>query len=110
MTYRVESLMSARLFVVPQYAGKKVYFLSNLSGHLSLYSMAFGGSVPVPLLPPNIALQNPHLIGGLSFYVFAKINQIVVMIDKDGDENYQPMIIPTNGGFPVPAFENFFAE
>src|SRR6185436_1130969 len=110
MTYRVESLMSARLFVVPQYAGKKVYFLSNLSGHLSLYSMAFGGSVPVPLLPPNIALQNPHLIGGLSFYVFPKLNQIIVMIDKDGDENYQPMIIPLPGGFPEPAFKNFFAE
>ena len=110
MTYRVESLMSARLFVVPQYAGKKVFFLSNLSGHLSLYSMAFGGSVPVPVLPPNIALQNPHLIGGLSFYVFSKLNQIVVMVDQDGDENYQPMIIPLSGGFPEPSFKNFFAE
>ncbi|MEP7136380.1 MAG: prolyl oligopeptidase family serine peptidase [Chloroflexota bacterium] len=110
MTYRVESLMSARLFVVPQYAGKKIYFLSNLSGHLSLYSMNYGGSVPVPLLPPNIALQNPHLIGGLSFYVFPKLDQIVVMIDKDGDENYQPMIIPVGGGFPEPAFKNFFAD
>ncbi len=110
MTYRVESLMSARLFVVPQYAGKKVYFLSNLSGHLNLYSMAFGGSVPMPLLPPNIALQNPHLIGGLSFYVFPKLDQVVVMIDKDGDENYQPMIISTAGSFPEPAFKNYFAE
>ena len=103
MTYRVESLMSARLFVVPQYAGKRVYFLSNLSGHLSLYSMTFGGSVPVPLLPPHIALQNPHLIGGLSFYVFPKLDQILVMIDKDGDENYQPMTISMDGGFPEPA-------
>jgi pimeloyl-ACP methyl ester carboxylesterase len=110
MTYRVESLMSARLFVVPQYAGKRVYFLSNLSGHLSLYSMSFGGSVPVPLLPPNIALQNPHLIGGMSYYVFPKFKQIVVMIDKDGDENYQPMLIPMQGGFPEPAFKNFFTE
>ena len=110
MTYRVESLMSARLFVVPQYAGKRVYFLSNLSGHLSLYSMTFGGSVPVPLLPPHIALQNPHLIGGLSFYVFPKLDQILVMIDKDGDENYQPITISMAGGFPEPAFKNFFAE
>src|SRR4030095_11584527 len=110
MTYRVESLMSARLFSVPQHAGKKIFFLSNLSGHLSLYSMTFGGSVPVPLLPPHIALQNPHLIGGLSFYVFPKFNKIVVMIDKDGDENYQPMLIPLEGGFPEPAFDNFFAE
>ena len=85
MTYRVESLMSARLFMVPQYAGKRVYFLSNLSGHLSLYSMKFGGSVPMPLLPPHIALQNPHFLGGLSFYVFPKLDQILVMIDKDGD-------------------------
>ena len=110
MSYRVESLMSARLFVVPQHAGKKVYFLSNMSGHLSLYSMAFGGSVPVPLLPPNIALQNPHLIGGKSFYVFPQLKLILVMIDNNGDENYQPMLIPLEGGFPEPAFKNFFAS
>ncbi len=110
MTYRVESLMSARLFVVPQYADQRVFFLSNLSGHLSLYSMRFGGSVPEPLLPPNIALQNPHLIGGLSFYVFPKIKKILIMIDKDGDENYQPMLIPIDGGFPEPSFDNFFAS
>ena len=110
MSYRIESLMSARLFVVPQHAGKKVYFLSNLSGHLSLYSMNFGGSVPVPLLPPHIALQNPHLIDGKSFYVFSKLKQILVMIDRDGDENYQPMLVSMDGGFPEPAFKNFFAS
>src|SRR6266487_3975232 len=110
MKYRVESMMSARLFVVPQYADQQVFFLSNLSGHLSLYSMWFGGSVPEPLLPPNIALQNPHLIGGLSFYVFPKIKKILVMVDKDGDENYQPMLIPIDGGFPEPSFDNFFAS
>jgi pimeloyl-ACP methyl ester carboxylesterase len=110
MTYRVESLMSARLFVTPQHANNRIYFLSNLSGHLSLYSMAYGGSVPEPLLPPDIALQNPQLIGGLSFYVFPKIDKVLVMIDKDGDENYQPMLIPIAGGFPEHAFNNFFAE
>src|SRR5215510_14173808 len=110
MTYRVESLMSARLFAVPQHADGKIYFLSNLSGHLSLYSIDFGGSVPVPLLPPHIALQNSHLIGGQSFYVFPKLGKILVMIDKDGDENYQPMSIPLDGGFPEPAFNNFFVD
>lgn len=110
MTYRVESLMSARLFAVPQHAGERIFFLSNLSGHLSLYSMKFGGSVPLPLLPPHIALQNSHLIGGYSFYVFPKLDEILVMIDKDGDENYQPMLIPLDGGFPEPAFNNFFAD
>src|SRR5687768_7311142 len=108
--YRVESLMSARLFAVPQHADNRVFFLSNESGKLSLYAMDFGGSVPEPLLPPNIALQNPHLIGGLSFFVFPKIKKILVMIDKDGDENYQPMLIPMEGGFPEPAFNNFFAD
>ena len=110
MTYRVESLMSARLFVVPHYAARKIFFLSNQSGQLSLYAMKFGGSVPEPLLPPNIALQNPHLIGGRSFFVFPKVNKILVMIDNNGDENYQPMIIPMEGGFPEPAFKNFFCE
>jgi hypothetical protein len=110
MNYRVESLMSARLFVVPQHADGRIFFLSNLSGHLSLYSMKYGGSVPEPLLPPNIALQNPHLIDGLSFYVFPELNKILVMIDRDGDENYQPMLIPMEGGFPEPAFDNFFAN
>ena len=110
MTYRVESLMSARLFAVPQHAAKRIFFLSNISGHLSLYSMSFGGSVPVPLLPPHIALQNSHLIGGLSFYVFPKLDQILVMIDKDGDENYQPMRIPMDGGFPEPAFHNALSQ
>ena len=108
--YRVESLMSARLFAVPQHADNRVYFLSNESGKLSLYAMNVGGSVPEPLLPPNIALQNPHLIGGLSFFVFPKLKKILVMIDKDGDENYQPMLISTDGGFPEPAFNNFFAD
>jgi dipeptidyl aminopeptidase/acylaminoacyl peptidase len=108
--YRIESLLSSRLFVAPQTVGDRIYFLSNMSGHLSLYAMYYGGSVPEPLLPPHIALQNPHLIGGYSFYVFPKLGKILVMIDHDGDENYQPMWIPLEGGFPEPAFNNFFAK
>ncbi|MBI3167021.1 MAG: S9 family peptidase [Chloroflexi bacterium] len=110
MNYRIESLMSARLFVAPQYAFDRVYFMSNLSGHLSLYAMYHGGSVPEPLLPPHIALQNPHLIGGHSFYAFPEMEKILVMVDSDGDENYQPMLISLDGGFPEPAFDNFFAK
>jgi hypothetical protein len=108
---RIESLLSARLFLVPQLVQQRVYFLSNLSGHLSLYAMDYGGSVPEPLLPPDIALQNPHLMDGYSFYVFPDLEKILVMIDQDGDENYQPMVIPISGGFPEPffgdKFENF---
>src|SRR5271157_3574160 len=110
MNYRVESLLSARLFLFPQTADGRIYFLSNLSGHLSLYTMNYGGSMPEPLLPPNIALQNPDLIGGYSYCVFPKIKKILVMIDHDGDENYQPMLIPIDGGFPEASFGNYFAE
>ncbi|RPI26590.1 MAG: S9 family peptidase [Chloroflexota bacterium] len=107
---RIESLLSARLFLAPQWVGDRIFFISNLTGRLSLYAMDFGGSVPEPLLPPHIALQNPHLIGGLSYYVFPRLDKILVMIDNDGDENYQPMLIPMLGGFPEPAFDNFFAN
>jgi pimeloyl-ACP methyl ester carboxylesterase len=107
---RIESLLTARLFLVPQLSGDRLFFLSNLSGQLSLYAMNYGGSVPEPLIPPHIALQNPHLIGGGSFFVFPKLGKILVMIDQDGNENYQPMLIPLLGGFPEPAFENYFAN
>ncbi len=106
--YRIEALLSARLFLRPERVGDRIFFLSNLSGHNSLYAMDYGGSVPEPLLPPNIVLQNPHLIGGDSFAVLDKLGQIIVMIDRDGDENYLPMMVPVTGGFPEPAFNNFF--
>jgi esterase/lipase len=105
----IESFLSARLFLSPQLVDYGIYFISNISGHLSLYSMDYGGSVPEPLLPPEIAMQNPELQeGSLSFFVFSKLGQILVMLDKDGDENYQPMLIPITGGYPQPAFNNFF--
>ena len=110
MSPAIESLLSARLFLFPQLVVDRIYFLSNLSGRLSLYAMNYGGSVPEPLLPPHISLQNPELIGGYSFYVFPECGKILVMIDQDGDENYQPMLIPLDGGFPEPAFDNFFAK
>jgi pimeloyl-ACP methyl ester carboxylesterase len=107
---RVESLLAARLFLQPQVVGDRIYFLSNLDGKISLYAMDHGGSVPEPLLPPHIAIQNPHLVGGKSFYVFPMLGKIVVNLDNDGDENYQPMAIPIEGGFPEPAFGDTFAK
>jgi len=106
--YKIEALLSARLFLRPEIVGDRIFFLSNLSGHNSLYAMDHGGSVPEPLLPPNIVLQNPHLVGGESFAVFKNLEKILVMIDNDGDENYLPMEISLTGGFPKPAFNNFF--
>ncbi|MBI4771194.1 MAG: S9 family peptidase [Chloroflexi bacterium] len=108
---RIESLLSARLFLAPQRVVKRLYFVSNLSGRLSLYAMDAvpGGSVPEPLLPPEIALQNPELMQGLSFQAFPALDKILVMLDDNGDENYQPMLIPTRGGYPQPAFGDQFA-
>lgn len=105
---RIESLLSARLFLAPQIVGNRIFFLSNMSGHISLYVMDEGGSVPELLLPPHIALQNPELIGGYSYYVYPKLNKILVMLDQDGDENYQPMLIPLEGGFPEATFGDQF--
>jgi pimeloyl-ACP methyl ester carboxylesterase len=99
---RIESLLSARLFVEPQLADDRITFVSNLSGHLSLYAMDASGGVPEPLLPPRIALQNPELVGGDLFHVAYRLGRIVVMIDADGDENYVPHTIPVGGGFPEP--------
>ena len=87
MNYRIEPMLSARLFMFPQHVAGRIYFLSNLSGHLSLYAMDHGGSVPEPLLPPNIALMNPDLVGGGSFNVFPRLGKILVMMDHDGDEH-----------------------
>jgi pimeloyl-ACP methyl ester carboxylesterase len=107
---RIESLLSARLFLQPQLRDGTLYFLSNLSGRLSLYSMDAAGGVPVPLLPPQIALQNPELLDGHSFDVLPRLGRILLMIDRDGDENYQPFVIPIDGGFPEPLAADHFAR
>jgi dipeptidyl aminopeptidase/acylaminoacyl peptidase len=106
---RIESLLAARLFVEPQLAHDRITFVSNLSGHLSLYAMDASGGVPEPLLPPQIALQNPELVGGHLFHVCGALGRIVVMIDSDGDENYVPYTIPLEGGFPEPLAKHAFA-
>ncbi|MFH2101749.1 MAG: prolyl oligopeptidase family serine peptidase [Chloroflexota bacterium] len=110
MNTQIESFLSARLHLSPQIVKDRIFFISNLSGRLSLYAMYYGSSVPEPLLPTNIAVQNPHLVGGYPFYVFPLLDKVLVMLDHDGDENYQPMLVPIDGGFPEPAFDNYFAS
>lgn len=108
--FPIESLLSARRLQVPQLVDEYVYFISDMSGRLSLYRMKREGSIPEPLLPPTIALQNPHLIAGASFHVVPSLDKILVSIDKDGDENYQPNFIPLTGGFPKPIFGDKYAN
>jgi dipeptidyl aminopeptidase/acylaminoacyl peptidase len=107
---RIESLLSARLFVNPQLVGDRLYFVSDLAGRLSLYSMPVEGGVPQPLLPPGIALQNPELVGGYPFFVLPEHDRIVVMLDRDGDENYRPQVVPLDGGFPEPLNDEVFGS
>ncbi len=110
MPPKIESLLAARLFLEPQAVGNRIVFVSNLGGHLSLYAMDRGGSVPEPLIPPDLALQNPHLVSGYLYYAFPKLGKIVLMLDRDGDENYQPMVVPMDGGYPERIFEDTFAN
>ncbi|HEY5538477.1 MAG TPA: prolyl oligopeptidase family serine peptidase [Thermoplasmata archaeon] len=110
VTPRIESLLSARLFVSPQVVGNRLYFVSNLSGHLSLYAMDHGGSVPEPMIPPDIVLHNPHLVTGYLYYVFPKLGKILLMLDDHGDENYMPMFVPIDGGVPEPIFVEKFKD
>lgn len=107
---RIESLLSARLFISPQLVGQRMIFESNLSGHISLYAMDHGGSVPEPLLPPDVVLHNPTLIPGYPYYVFPKLKKALVMLDHHGDENYQPMFVPLEGGTPEPIFTDLFKD
>lgn len=105
---RIESLVSARQFLKPRWVGDRLYFISDLGGHLSLYVMDADGGIPQMLLPGDIALQNPDLLDGQSYEVFPDLDRILVMLDQDGDENYQPMWIPMTGGFPEPVFSDAF--
>ena len=107
--FKVESLLAARLFLSPQLVDDRIIFLSNLSGHLSLFAMDRRGSVPEPLLPSDIALMTPELLEGEPFYVFPKLGKVLVMIDRNGDENYLPHFIPLDGGIPEPVFGARFA-
>src|SRR6266566_2721455 len=106
MAISLESLLAARLFMSPKLRGNRLCFLSNLvqGGHLSLYAMDTGGSVPEPLLPAHIAVQHPELMEAEVFALFPKLGKILLMLDRDGDENYQPLLIPLEGGIPEPAF------
>ena len=100
MDFPIESLLSARLLLDPKVVGDKIYFLSDFSGVLSLYSMDKKGGIPQPLLPGGQALVNPHLMDGHNFYVLPKLGKVLVMMDKQGNENYQPMLSPVDGGIP----------
>ncbi len=101
--------MSARVYLSPHVVGDRLFFVSDLSGRLSLYVMDREGSVPEPLLPPDVALMTPELLGGEAFVAPPEQGIVVVMINQAGDENYQPCVVPIDGGDPEPMFGTRFA-
>ncbi len=98
--FPIESLLSARLLLAPRLVGDRVYFLSDFSGVLSLYSMDRNGGIPQPLLPGGTTLVNPHLMIGDNYVVLSKMEKVMVMVDNMGNENYQPSFVPLEGGIP----------
>ena len=102
--FPVESILSARQTVSPKIAGDYVYFISDMSAMMSLYRMKKTGSFPERLLPAGLALQNPHLMAGSVYELFPNIGKILIMVDEDGNELYQPSFIPMEGGMPEPIF------
>jgi len=109
MTPRVDYLLSATLFLAPQLADDRIYFISDLSGRLSLWAMDDSGSVPERLLPADISLLTPELVSDESFVAVPKLGKIVVVLDNNGDENMQPCVVPIGGGDPEPLFGDRFA-
>jgi len=104
----VEALLAAKLNLVPELAGDFIYFLSDRSGRMSLYRMPRGGGVVELLLPADLALPNPKLVGSSVIAVLPDLGKILVSIDQDGDENYQPHFVPIDGGTPEPVWADRF--
>ena len=104
--YPVESILSARQVVNARISGEYIYFISDMSGMMSLYRMKKSGSFPERLIPADLALQNPHLMVGQLFVVFPDLERIIVMVDENGNELYQPSFIPLEGGVPERIFDD----
>ena len=104
-----EALLTAKLHLVPEVAGDKLYFLSDSSGRMSLYAMPVAGGEKVQLIPDEIALPNPKLVGSTVLAVLPQLGKIVLAMDTDGDENYRPHVVPIEGGTPEPLWPDRFA-
>ncbi|MHA2102632.1 MAG: alpha/beta hydrolase family protein [Candidatus Hodarchaeales archaeon] len=110
--FPIGSLLSARQFYEPKLFNDKVYFISNLIGHYSLYEMRKEGSVPIPILPETISLTNPVLFHGTLIYeIVPKLEKILIIIDEDGNELFQPYLVSlTTGGVPERLFGDEFSN
>lgn len=104
----VESLLAAKLYLSPQVAGDQIYFVANITGRMSLFAMPLAGGQPRQLVPEELALPSPKVLGSEPFAVLPELGQIVLTLDNDGDENYQPHVVPIDGGVPEPMWGDRF--
>ena len=58
----VESLLAATLYLSQRFAGDRLSFVSNRTGHMSLFSMPLAGDEPTQLIPADIALPSPKVM------------------------------------------------
>ena len=105
----VESLLAAKLHLSPQVARDRLYFISNETGRMSLFSMPLTGGETVQLVPADLALPSPKVMGGEPFAVLPDLGKIVLTMDSHGDENYQPYVLPIDGGTPEPLWPDLVA-
>lgn len=107
---RIESMLGARLHLSPQVAGDSLYFVANITGRMSLFSQNLGGGEPLQLIPAEVALPSPKILGAEPFSVLPRLGRILLTIDDHGDENYQPHWVPIEGGVPEPIWGDRFAD
>jgi len=108
-TQQVESLLAAKLYLSPQISGDQLYYVSNRTGHMSLFVQPLAGGEATQLLPPDVALPSPKILNGEPFSVLPALGKILITMDDHGDENYQPYFIPIEGGAPEPMWGDRFA-
>lgn len=108
-TALVEALLAPSLHLSPEVVADDLYYIANPTGRMSLYRKPLGGGPATRLLPEDLALPSPKILGAQPFAVVPKLGRIVLTIDDHGDENYQPFSISIDGGTPEPLWGDRFA-
>ncbi len=97
--FRIESLLSSRLFLQPQLVGRRIFFSQQFERSYQLICHGLWRKRSRTSTPAGYCVTKPRAANGYPFYVFPQTGKILVTIDRVGDENYQPMLIPVEGGF-----------
>ena len=103
--FRIESLLSAQELRLPKAGGRQDLLHQQPQRALQPLPHELRGKRARAAAPAAHSPIQPQADqAASSSQVFPGLGKILVMIDKDGDEAFQPMLIPMDGGFPEPAF------